>query len=58
MSPRTGRPKSENPKEQKFSIRLDETTGKRLDDYCEENNQKRAVVIREALERFLDENEK
>ena len=54
MSPRTGRPKSDNPKGQQFSIRLDKVTGDRLDEYCLKTKKRRAVVIREAILSFLD----
>lgn len=54
VSPRTGRPKVDNPKEQRFTIRLDKTTGDRLDKYCLTVQKRRAEVIREAILSFLD----
>lgn len=57
MSPRTGRPKVDNPQNQRFSIRLDDNTGKRLDAYCEREGKTRAAVIRDAIARFLDAEE-
>ncbi len=54
MSPRTGRPKVDNPKEQRFTIRLDNITGQRLDEYCKVVGKKRAEVIREAILTLLD----
>ena len=54
MSPRTGRPKVDNPKEQRFTIRLDNITGQRLDEYCKVVGKKRAEVIREAILALLD----
>ena len=54
MSPRTGRPKVDNPKEQRFTIRLDNITGQRLDEYCKVVGKKRAEVIREATLTLLD----
>lgn len=54
MSPRTGRPKVDNPKEQRFTIRLDNITGQRLDDYCKSVDKKRAEVIREAIMELLN----
>ena len=54
MSPRTGRPKVDNPKEQRFTIRLDNITGQRLDEYCKVVCKKRAEVIREAILTLLD----
>ena len=38
MSPKTGRPKADNPKEIRFSIRLDVDTHKRLEEYCNNHN--------------------
>lgn len=55
MSPRTGRPKVDNPQIQRFSIRLDDITGKRLDEYCMKAGKPRAFVIRQAIIQFLDE---
>ncbi len=54
MSPRTGRPKVDNPKEQRFSIRLDNETGKKLDSYCTETGKKRAEAIREGIDLLLE----
>lgn len=54
MSPRTGRPKVDNPKSQQFTIRLDDIIGQQLDEYCKKVDKKRAVVIREAIVQFLD----
>lgn len=54
VSPRTGRPKVDNPKEQRFTIRLDNITGQRLDDYCKSVGKKRAEVIREAIMELLN----
>lgn len=49
MSPRTGRPKAENPKDVRFSIRLDAETDQRLDEYCAKNNITRAEAIRKGI---------
>ena len=54
MSPKTGRPKIDNPKNQKFSIRLDKMIGDKLDNYCKSYNLKRAEVIRLAIVQFLE----
>jgi len=58
LSPRTGRPKVENPQCQRFTIRLDNITGTRLDNYCKLVGKKRAEVIREAIIKLLDSQEK
>ena len=53
MSPRTGRPKSDNPKSHDIKVRVDDETLKVLDDYCKRNNETRAKVIRKAIIHFL-----
>ena len=53
MSPRTGRPKAENPKEVRFSIRLDVETEKRLEAYCLEKGTTRAEAIRQGIHLLL-----
>ena len=54
LSPKTGRPKIENPKNQRFSIRLDTELGYKLDNFCKSCNMKRAEVIRLAIIQFLE----
>lgn len=54
MSPKTGRPKVDNPKNQRFSIRLDSEIANKLDEFCKSHNAKRAEVIRLAIIQFLD----
>lgn len=53
LSPKTGRPKSQNPKDYRFSIRLDDDIFQKLENYCQENNMKKSEVIRAALLKFL-----
>ena len=53
MSPRTGRPKAENPKNNDVKVRLDEETTKKLDDYCRENSITRAEAIRRGIHLLL-----
>lgn len=55
MSPRTGRPKVENPQDQRFSIRLDAITCKKIDEYSRKSGKTRAKIIREAIQNFLAE---
>lgn len=55
MSPRTGRPKVDEPKDIRFSIRIDEDTNKKLDSYCEENNITKAVAIRKGIHLLLSQ---
>ena len=49
MSPRTGRPKVDAPKDIRFSIRIDEETNKMLDEYCQRKNVSKAEAIRAGI---------
>lgn len=51
---RTGRPKSDNPKSIRFSIRLDAETESKLNAHCRHANQSKGEVIRQALENYLN----
>jgi len=53
MSPRTGRPKVENPKSNDLKVRLDDKTTKRLDDYCKAHEITRAEAIRRGIHLLL-----
>lgn len=53
MSPRTGRPKAKQPKEIRYSIRLDIETEERLKRYCEVNQITRVAAIRQGIELLL-----
>jgi hypothetical protein len=53
MSPKIGRPIVEEPKDARFSIRLDANTEKQLDDYCKKHNKTKGEVIRYSLILFL-----
>jgi predicted DNA-binding protein len=55
MSPRTGRPLAEEPKETRFSIRLDANTEMQLEDYCKKNGKTKGEVIRHSLIVFLNQ---
>lgn len=55
MSPRTGRPKVDNPKRNDVKVRLDDETSKRLDVYCSKNNITRAEAIRKGIHLLLAE---
>lgn len=58
MSPRTGRPKSDKPKELSIKVRFDKELNTKLVRYSEDNGITRAEVIRTALTEFLDKNKK
>lgn len=53
MSPRTGRPKVSEPKDIRFSIRIDEDTNKKLDEYCSKNKITKADAIRQGIHLLL-----
>ena len=55
MSPRTGRPKADNPKDIRYSIRLDVETETKLKAYCEKNNITRVEAIRKGIHLLLSE---
>ena len=54
MSPKTGRPKVENPKDVRFSIRLDADTFAKLQKFCEERSITVAEAIRQAIYQLLE----
>ena len=53
MSP-AGRPKADNPKSTRFSIRIDAETEKRLEEYCKENRITKGEAIRKGIHLLLD----
>lgn len=55
MSPKTGRPKAENPKSIRFSIRLDKTLNDKLLQYCADNCISKGEAIRIAITKLLGE---
>lgn len=54
MSPRTGRPKSENPKTFEVKARIDKSLNDRLIEYCERNNVLKTDVVRMGIELVLN----
>lgn len=57
MSPRTGRPKTENPLTVEVKARIDTETNNRLNAYCKANGVTRTEVVRKGIEKVLDEKE-
>lgn len=57
MSPRTGRPKADNPKEIKYSIRLDFETEQKLKEYCQNNGITKGEAIRQGIHLLLAKKE-
>ncbi len=54
MSPRTGRPKSENPKSIDIKVRIDDEMNKKLIEYAAKHNISRTEVIRTGIKMVLD----
>ncbi len=52
MSPRTGRPKSDNPKSNPIHIRLDKETKEILEDYCNQEKIAKTEGIRRGIHRL------
>lgn len=57
MSPRTGRPKADNPKSNDVKVRLDDETRKNLDAYCSAHGITRAEAIRRGIHLLLSKKE-
>lgn len=55
MSPRTGRPKSDNPKSTQIAVRLDEQTLEKLDKVAVRNSETRVQTIRRGIEKLYSE---
>lgn len=54
MSPRTGRPKVDNPINIRTSVRLDKRTNERLIEYCKSHNLTKGEAIRKGVHLLLD----
>jgi len=52
MSPRTGRPKIDNPKSNRITVRMDDNTLNILQNYCKKENVDKAEAIRRAIEKL------
>lgn len=55
MSPRTGRPKIDNPKKERITVRLDSESSKILSVYCIKNNVDKAEAIRRGINKLKSE---
>jgi hypothetical protein len=53
MSPKTGRPYTEDPKEVRFSVMLDADAAKQVDDYCKAKEISKGELIRRAVITFF-----
>lgn len=50
-----GRPKGTNNKEVMCSLRMDESTKARLEQYCRKRNIARSTALRQAIEKLIEE---
>lgn len=55
MSPRTGRPKSENPLTIEVKARIDFETDQKLKKYCGKHKTTRTDVVRKGIDKVLNE---
>lgn len=55
MSPRTGRPKIENPKSKPIHVRLDNECSKILEKYCEQESIAKTEGIRRGIQKLRSE---
>jgi len=55
VSPRTGRPKVENPINKRFSVCLDEKTLKQLEVYCQTNGITKGEAVRNGIHLLLEQ---
>lgn len=57
MTPRTGRPKAENPLDIDLKVRIDKEMNERLAQYCQKHSMTRTEAIRRGIHLLL-QNEK
>ena len=55
MSPRTGRPKSDNPKSDRITIRFDNEHSQIIQKYCEQEKVEKAEAIRRGIQKLKSE---
>ena len=55
LSQKVGRPKAENPKDIRYSVRLDAETEIKLQKYCEEHGITKGEAIRQGIHLLLGE---
>ena len=58
MSPRTGRPKSDNPNGDFVGVRLDKLTVEKLDEVVKLKKSNRSEIIREGIELIYSDTKK
>ena len=52
MSPRTGRPKSDNPKAERITIRIDNEYSQIIKSYCEQEKIDKTEAIRRGIQKL------
>ncbi|MDE5946522.1 MAG: hypothetical protein K2G63_04350 [Oscillospiraceae bacterium] len=52
MSPRTGRPKSTNPKSERITVRIDGETSNTLKAYCKQEQVEKAEAVRRGINKL------
>ncbi|MDE5564438.1 MAG: CopG family transcriptional regulator [Oscillospiraceae bacterium] len=57
MSPKTGRPKADNPLTVEVKARIDKETNEKLIKYCNDKKTTRTEVVREGIKRVIEEKE-
>ncbi len=55
MSPRTGRPKIDNPKKERITVRLDDESVEIIEKYCFQNEVDKAEAIRRGIHKLRSE---
>ncbi len=55
MSPRTGRPKIENPKDKRITVRLDNQSDEILTKYCYQEQIEKAEAVRRGILKLKSE---
>lgn len=57
LSPRTGRP-TQNPKEERLTVRIDSECSEILSNYCKKNNVNKGEAIRTGIKKLKDDEKK
>jgi len=55
LTPRTGRPKLEEPKDINIKVRIDFKTNEKINDYCKKNNITKTDFLRKGIQKVLDD---
>lgn len=58
LSPKTGRPKADKPKDIRYSVRLDLDTEAKLNEYCKSHSITKGEAIRQGIHLLLSQKQK